>query len=53
MGVAKVDINVMSFHQKRKKNKKLECQNRKHRSQYDSTASPNNSKHSKDIYLFI
>ena len=36
---------------KTKKNKKLDCQKRKHKSQYNSTISLNNSKHNKDIYL--
>ena len=38
---------------KTKKNKKLDCQKRKHKSQYNSTILLNNSKHNKNIYLFI
>ena len=53
MGVAKVDINVMNFSAKKKKDRKLDCQKRKHKSQYNSTISLNNSKNNKDIYLFI
>ena len=53
MGVAKVDINVMNFPAKTKKDRKLDCQKRKHKSQYNSTISLNNSKNNKDIYLFI
>ena len=53
MGDAKVDINVINFPPKTKENKKLDCQKRKHKSQYNSTISLNNSKHNKDMYLFI
>ena len=53
IGVAKVDINVMNFPPKTKKNKKLDCQKRKHKSQYNSTISLNNSKHNKDIFIHL
>ena len=49
MGVAKVDINVMNFLPKTKKNKKIDCLKRKHKSQYNPTISLNNSKHNKGI----
>ena len=38
---------------KTKKNKKLDCQKRKHKSQYNSTISLNNSKHKKDIIIYL
>ena len=53
MGVAKVVVNVMNFLPKKKKNKKLDRQKRKHKIQYNSTISLNNSKRNKGTYLFI
>ena len=47
----KVSLMLWNFHQKRKKNKKLDCQKGKHKSHYNSPISLNNSKHNKDIYL--
>ena len=51
MGVARVDIEVVKLppKTKQKKNKKTP---RKHKNQYNSSKSLNNSKHNKDIYLF-
>ena len=49
----KLILMLWIFYQKRKNNEKLDCQKRKHRCQYNSTISLNNSKYTKDVFIYL
>ena len=55
LGVTKVDIDIVNLPPKTKKKnkKKLDFQIRKHKTQYNSTTSPNNSKHNKYTCIYL
>ena len=46
-------ILMLGISPKKWKKKKLDCQKRKHKSQYNSTISLNNSKYNKDIFIYL